>query len=65
MLGDIRSIIRKPHLQEDVDLLELHLQAVHADLLEKLHGVLNNIGWHLADQDLVVQQRFNGLDLSH
>ena len=65
MLGDIRSIIRKPHLQEDIDLLELHLQTVHADLLEELHRVLYDIGWHLADQDLVVQQRFNGLDLSH
>lgn len=65
MLGDIRSIIRKPHLQEDVDLLELHLQAVHANLLEELHRVLDDIGWHLADQYLVVQQRFNRLDLSH
>lgn len=65
MLGDISSIVRKPHLQEDVDLLELHLQAVHADLLEELHRVLDDIGWHLADQDLVVEQRFNRLDLSH
>lgn len=54
MLGDIRSIVRKPHLQEDIDFLELHLQAVYAYLLEELHGVLDYIGWHLADQYLVV-----------
>lgn len=56
LLSDIGPVVGKAHLQEDVDLLELHLQAVHADLLEELHGVLDDVGRHLAHQDLVVQQ---------
>lgn len=65
VLRNIGSIVRISHLQEDIDLLQLHLEAVHADLLEELHGVLDYIGWHFADQYLVVQQRFYCLDLSY